>query len=178
MEKGKRRNYLCTIHIRSLDCPYADIPSWDDCSFVKRVSFQQERGKIKNQLHWQVFIELDNVYRFTTLQNYFPTLCCSIKQQFGHPVAGRNYVHKEETRVGTGRYLFVRGSGYQNTCTHRDRQTHPCELVPHVLRIPSSKIPSRNDSEKKQLRILLENKRNEMKMWQAYLDRVPFCRVK
>lgn len=171
----KCRNYLCTIHIRNIECPYVDIPMWEACPFLKRATFQQERGEKTHKLHWQVFLELNDSYAFVTLQGYFPTLCCKLSQQFGHPNAGRNYVHKEETRVGQETFNWTADEGYLLSCQHKASQTHTCTgAPPHVLRIPRPLKPSGQETERQLLQLFYNNKINEMRAWQAFSDRVPF----
>lgn len=172
---SKRRNYLCTIHIRNIECPYADIPMWEICPWLKQVTFQQERGEKTHKLHWQVFLELKDSYTFVSLQGYFPTLCCKLAQQDGHPTSGRNYVHKEETRVGNETYCWTSETGYQTTCHHKISQAHPCSgAPPHVLRIPRPIKPLGTETEKELFKIFYNNKVNEMRTWQAFSDRIPF----
>jgi hypothetical protein len=175
---GRRRNYLCTIHIRNLECPYGDIPDWTLCDFVDKVLFQLERGQKTQKLHWQVFLELDNSYPFSLLQSYFPVLCCSLKDQLGHPVAGRNYVHKETTRVGSETYCYAKGFGYLTTCTHKSSESHGCSGAPPlVMLIPKHRPLPKGLNESQELRFLLDQKLNEMKAWQAYVDKIPYMWV-
>jgi hypothetical protein len=174
----RRRNYLCTIHIRNLECPYGDIPDWTSCDFVDKVLFQLERGQKTQKLHWQVFLELNNSYTFTLLQSYFPTLCCDLKSQIGHPVAGRNYVHKELTRVGSATYCYSKSQGYLDTCEHTSSKSHICSGAPPlVMMIPKHRPLPKGLNEKQQLQFLLNQKLNEMKAWQAYVDKIPYIWV-
>lgn len=171
---SERRNYMCTINIDDQESdPNRAIPDWSLCKWLKQVTFQLERGEKTKKLHWQVFIELKNPRRFTDLQKIIPCLRTDLRAANNmHPNAGRAYVHKNETRVG-GRFFWTQ-TGYSSECQHTRGVVCTSDGQPPAVKPIYEIIPKREltatmtDSNK--LKTLLENKMDEMRMYQAFIE--------
>jgi len=170
---SKARYYLCTVNFNQEDDPVDHIPDWSKCKWLRAVTFQLERGEKSGKLHWQCCVEFKDARTFLDIHKIFPMLFADLTTEPKNIFAARNYCHKADTRAGPS-YSWERGH-YVTTCLHQ--KTSECKGASAGIpaswlprRIPRPSHPSGDMAKEAQLKLLLQNKIDEMMFWQAYLD--------
>ncbi len=73
-------------------------------SDIKYFIFQREKGKEKETLHIQLYIEFDFGKRFELMKRLFPT--AHIERRQGSKIQARDYCKNEDTRISEKYYEY------------------------------------------------------------------------
>lgn len=115
----KLRQFVCTIWPKMKN-PLEALPLWSEFTFIKRVTYQLEKGEVTGRAHWQVFIELKGKMVASNVARHFRSKGYEVhvaEPKFvlrngiwkcPHPKAGRAYCKKLDCIDGH-RYEWLAG---------------------------------------------------------------------